>query len=312
MSVNHWWTTGVDNIVPEQWSVSCWWTTAGIHYCTWAKKVGELLVSNSRYNYTTIPEQRRSVSVNNSRYTLLYLSNGPWVAGEQQPVYTTVPEQRPVSFWWTTAGIYYCTRTTAREFLVNNSGYILLYLSNGPWVSGEQQPVYTTVPEQRRSVSFWRTTAGIYYCTWAKKVRELLADRSLLSMAPCTLAMMASSCRKCTSCLVGWTLTSTFCGEISRLKRHRPMMSTICSEISRLKWHRPMMSTICSEISRLKWNRPMTSTVCSEISRLKRHRPVMSTICSEISRLKWHRPMTSTIYSEISRLKWQTNEVYNL
>ena len=285
--------------------------------------------------------------VNNSRYTLLYLSKeGRWVISEQQPiqlyyytwaqkvreceqqpVYTTVPEQRPLSCWWTTARIYYCTWATAREFLVNNSGYILLYLSNGPWVSGEQ-PVYTTVPEQR-SVSFWWTTAGIYYCTWAKKVRELLADRSLLSMAPCTLAMMASSCRKCTSCLVGWTLTSTFCGEISRLKRHRPMMSTICSEISRLKrhrpmmsticseisrlkWHRPMMSTICSEISRLKWNRPMTSTICSEISRLKRHRPMMSTICSEISRLKWHRPMTSTIYSEISRLKWQTNEVYNL
>lgn len=37
-------------------------------------------------------------------------------------------------------------------------------------------------------------------------------------MADCMLEMMASSWRKWTSCFVGWTLTSTFCGAISTLE----------------------------------------------------------------------------------------------
>lgn len=55
------------------------------------------------------------------------------------------------------------------------------------------------------------------YHTWVKYVREELEPSSLLSMCFWTLSMTLSSCRKCTSCFVGWTFTSTFCGAISKL-----------------------------------------------------------------------------------------------
>ncbi len=54
--------------------------------------------------------------------------------------------------------------------------------------------------------------------TCVKYVREALEPRSLLSMCFWMLSMMLSSCRKCTSCLVGWTFTSIFWGAISKLQ----------------------------------------------------------------------------------------------